>query len=146
MNSGTTGSRIQQIIDDCQTARTAREKLSILADGYFAVYQESGDIIRIVTEAAGTTPAAADFLRVANQRHQNALAQIVAGMRETGEIADGLSDDDTVKAIFYHFRYEKMALACEEFGWGRDLARDTILAWTVQAVLKDERAQSSPGA
>ena len=143
MDSWTSGSRIQQIIDDCRTARTAEEKLSVLADGYFTIYEESGDIIQVVTEAAATIPAAAEYLRVATQRHQEALAQIVADLRTTGELADGMSDDDVAKAIFYHFRYEQMALASKDFGWGNDRARETILAWTRQSVLKDE--QDRPG-
>ena len=140
MNSWTTGNPGQQIIDDCAAAGTAREKLAVLADGYVAAYAGSGDIIRIVTEAAATTPSAATFLRVANERHRNALAEIVKDIRTTGELAENLSDDEIAKAIFYHFRYEQFALASEDFGWGVERARDTIQDWIGQAILKDGSA------
>ncbi|GAA4620376.1 TetR/AcrR family transcriptional regulator [Actinoallomurus vinaceus] len=142
MDMWTSGTRVQQIIDDCRDAGTAREKLSVLAVGYVLIYAESGDIIRIVTEAAASIPAAAEFLHVANLRHQEALAEIVAGIRATGEIVDDLSDEDVVRTIFYHFRYEQFTLASEEFGWGVARARDTIREWLAQAILKSQPVES----
>jgi AcrR family transcriptional regulator len=136
MDTWTTGTRVQQVIDDCRKAETARDMLAILADGYVAIYTESGDIMQIVTEAAVSSPAAAQFLQTANARHREALAEIVAGLRRTGELADGMSDDDVVNAIFYHFRAEQFALTTQDFGWSEDHARDTIRTWIELAILK----------
>lgn len=135
MDTWTEGPVIQEIVDDCRNASTGRGMLAILADGYLTVYGQSGDIMRIVTEAASSTVSAQECLRTANARHRQALAEIVAGIRVTGELLSGLSDDDVVKAIFYHFRYEQFALATEEFGWSRVRSRDTIRTWLERAVL-----------
>ena len=136
MDIWTTGTRVLQIIEDCRAAKTAKESLAILADGYVAIYAESGDIIRIVTEAAVSTPAVAEFLRTANTRHQEALAEIVVGLRETGELTDDLSDEDVVKIIYFNFRYDQFALATGEFGWSQTRARDAIRGWIESAILK----------
>jgi len=137
MDTWTTGTTIQQIIDSCHTAKTGRAKLSVLADGYLAVYRESGDIARIVSEAAATSPSAESCLRTADTRHRDALAQIVASIRSTGALSDELSDDDVVKAIHYHFRHQQLALTIEEFRWSEVHARDTIRQWVERAILRD---------
>ncbi|GAA4620390.1 TetR/AcrR family transcriptional regulator [Actinoallomurus vinaceus] len=137
MDIWTTGTRIQQIIESCRGARTGRDMLSVLAEGYVTIYNESGDIIRIVTQAAASTAAAEACLHTANTRHCDALAEIVAGIRTTGELARDLSDEEVVKAIYYHFRYEQLALTIEEFGWTEARSRDTIRRWVEMAIFKE---------
>jgi len=86
MDSWTAGPLVRQIIDACASAPTAADKLRELADGYVAIYEASGDIIPIVTEAAASTPDAAAFLETANARHLDALQEIVAQLRTTGQL------------------------------------------------------------
>ena len=45
-----------ECIEACAAAGTAEQKLVVLADGYRAIYNASGDIIRIVTDAAAAAP------------------------------------------------------------------------------------------
>lgn len=136
MNSWTLGPAVEQIIDDCRKVKTGHDMLSVLADGYLTMYNESGDIIRIVTEAAASSLEAERLLQTANLRHLNALGRIVAGIRATGELAADLSDDDVVKAIYFHFRYQQFALTIEEFGWNEVRSRDVIRTWVERAILK----------
>src|SRR5215467_3196620 len=63
MDSWTAGPLVREIIDACAAAPTGADKLRVLADGYVTLYQASGDIIRIVTDAAVTSPDAAEFLK-----------------------------------------------------------------------------------
>ena len=126
MDSWTAGPLVLEIIEACAAAPTGKEKLRVLADGYVAIYRASGDIIRIVTDAATAAPGAAEFLETANARHHDALVEIVTQIRETGELRNDLSDEDAARIIYYHFRYEQFTLAADSFGWGEDRARDWI--------------------
>jgi AcrR family transcriptional regulator len=136
MDTWTAGALVREIIDACAAARTASEKLEVLADGYVTLVDTAGDIIRIVTDAAATAPVAADFLKTANQRHHQALLEVAAQLRDTGDLADGLSDEDVANIIFFHFRFEQFTLAADEFGWGEERARDWISERIATAILK----------
>src|SRR5262249_39604493 len=81
MDAGTAGPLVLEIIQACAAARSGAEKLLVLADGYVAIYEDSGDIIRIVTDAAAAAPGAAEFLETANARHLDALIEIVGQIR-----------------------------------------------------------------
>src|SRR5262245_26378699 len=135
MDSWTAGPLVREIIEACAAARTGAEKLDVLADGYVAIYRASGDIIPIVTDAAAAAPDAAEFLETANARHHEALMEIVADIRETGELKKDLSDEDAARIIYYHFRFEQFALAAEDFGWGETRARDWIHERVETAIL-----------
>jgi AcrR family transcriptional regulator len=135
MDTWTAGPLVLEIIEACAAAPSAVEKLRMLADGYVAIYQASGDIIRIVTDAAAAAPGAAEFLQTANARHHEALMVIVAQMRETGDLEKGISDEDAARIIYYHFRFEQFTLAAETFGWGEDRARDWIRERVENALL-----------
>src|SRR5262245_35511817 len=52
MDAWTAGPLVLEIIEACAAAGSGAEKLLVLADGYVAIYEDSGDIIRIVTDAA----------------------------------------------------------------------------------------------
>jgi AcrR family transcriptional regulator len=126
MDSWTAGPLVLEIIEACAEAPGGAEKLRVLADGYVAIYRASGDIIRIVTDAAAAAPGAAEFLETANARHHEALVEIVAQIRQTGDLKKDLSDEDAARIIYYHFRFEQFTLAADTFGWGEDRARDWI--------------------
>jgi hypothetical protein len=66
-----------------------------------AIYQGSGDIIRIAPSAAAAVPDAAEFLQTANVRHHEALVEIVAQIRKTGDLKKDLSDEDAARIIYY---------------------------------------------
>jgi AcrR family transcriptional regulator len=137
MDAWTAGPLVRRIIDDCAATPEAAEKLRVLADGYIAIYEASGDIIRIVTDAAAVAaPGAAEFLETANARHHDALVEIVTQIRETGELKPDLSDDDAARIIYYHFRFEQFTLVADGFGWGWERARDWIRE-RVEAALLD---------
>ena len=133
----TTSTLVRDIIAECAAARTAHDKMAALAAGYVAIYTESGDIIRIVTRAAASSPAAENFLRIADTRHQDALRTIVEGIRDVGGLADGLSVDDAVRIIFFHFRYDQFALASDDFGWGVERATRWLTDRVEAAILRD---------
>jgi AcrR family transcriptional regulator len=135
MDSWTAGPLVREIIEACAAAGTGAEKLRVVADGYIAIYKASGDIIRIVTDAAAAVPGAAEFLQTANARHHEALLEIVTQIRETGDLKQDLSDEDAARIIFFHFRFEQLTLAAEEFGWGEDRARDWIRERVESALL-----------
>jgi AcrR family transcriptional regulator len=135
MDSWTAGPLVRQIIEACAEAGDAEEKLRVLADGYLAIYRSSGDIIRIVADAAAAVPSAAEFLETANARHHEALIEIVAQFRETGDLKKDLSDEDAARIIFFHFRFEQFTLAAEDFGWGEDRALDWIRERVQSALL-----------
>ena len=137
MDMWTTGDLVERIIADCAAATTGRAKLKELADGYVELYAEDDDIIRLVTRAAASAPPAADFLGVADQRHQEALAVIVEGIREVGDLAEGLTVDDAARIVFFHFRHAQFTLAAETFGWGVDRSRQWLLERVEAAILKD---------
>ncbi len=109
---------VRDIIAACAAADTGRAKIEVLAEGYVAIYAESGDIIRIVERAAASAPVAEEFLKTADERHQAALRQIVQGIQDAGDLADGVSVEDAVRIVFFHFRYDQFALATDTFGWG----------------------------
>ena len=124
-----------RIIADCAAATTGHAKLTALADGYVELYAEDDDIIRIVTRAAASAPPAADFLGIADQRHHEALAVIVQGIEDVGDLADGLSVDDAAHHLL-PFRHAEFVLAVETFGWGVDRTRRWILERVEAAVLE----------
>jgi AcrR family transcriptional regulator len=126
---------VREIIEACAAAPTGAEKLQVLADGYVAIYRASGDIIRIVTDAAAASPDAAEFLTTANARHHEALVEIMAGLRQTGELKKDVSVEDAARIIYYYFRFEQFTLAAEDFGWGEARARDWIRERIETAIL-----------
>jgi AcrR family transcriptional regulator len=135
MDEWTAGPLVRKIIEACAAAETAEQKLVVLADGYRAIYNASGDIIRIVTDAAAAAPGAAEFLETANERHHEALVEIVTQIRETGDLKKDLSDEDAARIIYYHFRYEQIKLAADTFGWGEDRALNWIRERVENALL-----------
>jgi AcrR family transcriptional regulator len=135
MDAWTAGPLVREIIDACAAAPSGAEKLHVLADGYVAIYKASGDIIRIVTDAAAAAPDAAEFLETAGARHHEALVEIVAQIREAGNLKKNLSDEDAARIIYYHFRFEQFRLAADDFGWGEDRARDWIRERVEMALL-----------
>jgi AcrR family transcriptional regulator len=143
MDSWTAGPLVREIIEACATSASGAEKLQVLADGYVAIYAASGDIIRIVTDAAAAAPGAAEFLETANARHHEALIEIVAQIRETGDLRQELSDEDAARIIYYHFRFEQFTLAADSFGWGDERARDWICERVETALLDTRRASAS---
>jgi AcrR family transcriptional regulator len=126
MDAWTAGPLVREIIDACATAPGGAAKLRVLADGYVTLYRASGDIIRIVTDAAAASPDAAEFLQTANARHLEALTEIVGQIRSAGDLKKGLSEEDAARIIYYHFRFEQFTLVADDFGWGEDRARDWI--------------------
>src|SRR5262249_16682866 len=94
MDQWTAGPPVPGSIHAWAAARTGDQKLGVLGDGYRAIYNASGDIIRIVTDAAAAAPGAAEFLKTANERHHEALVEIVTQIRETGDLKNDLSDVD----------------------------------------------------
>ena len=135
MDAWTAGQLVGEIIEACARAEDASVMLRVLADGYVAIYESSGDIIRIVTEAAADTSEAAEFLETANARHHEALVAIVSEARRTGQLNKELSDDDAARIIFFHFRFEQFILAADTFKWGTDRARDWIRERVEAAIL-----------
>jgi AcrR family transcriptional regulator len=135
MDEWTAGPLVREIIEACAAARSGAEKLQVLADGYVAIINASGDIIRIVTDAAAAAPGAAEFLETANARHLDALIEIVGQIRETGDLKKDLSDEDAARIIYYHFRFEQFTLLADSFGWGEDRARDWIRERVENALL-----------
>lgn len=136
MDLWTTGDLVVRIIADCAAQTTGRAKLETLADGYVELYARDDDIVRIVTRASASAPPAADFLGIADQRHQEALAVIVEGIRDVGDLAEGLSVEDAARIIFFNFRHPQFTLAAETFGWGVDRARQWTLEQVAAAILK----------
>lgn len=136
MDTWTAGPLVGEIIDACAAAGSGAEKLKVLADGYVDIYNVSGDIVPIVTDAAAAVPDAAEFLETANARHFQALRIIVAQIRETGDLRKDLSDEDAARIIYYHFRFEQIRLAADDFGWGIDRARDWIRGRVELALLE----------
>jgi AcrR family transcriptional regulator len=144
MDTWTAGPLVREIIEACAAAPSGAEKLRVLADGYVAIYRASGDIIPIVTDAAAAVPGAGEFLKTANERHFDALAEIVAQIRETGDLRKDVSDEDAARIIYYHFRFEQFKLADEDFGWGVDRTRDWIRE-RVELALLDSKAAAGRG-
>jgi AcrR family transcriptional regulator len=136
LDAWTAGALVREIIDACAAAETGPEKLKVLAEGYLRIHETSGDIIRIVIDAAASASVAADFLKTANDRHIQALLEIAAQLRATGDLSDGLSDEDVANIIFFHFRYEQFTLAAFEFGWGETRALNWIRERVQMAILK----------
>jgi AcrR family transcriptional regulator len=136
MDIWSAGPLVREIIDACAAADSGSEKLEALADGYVAIYRASGDIIRIVTEAAVTSPDAAAFLAVGDARHHEALVEIVKQIRETGALAHDLSDEDAARIIYFHFHFPQFNLAADTFGWGEVRARDWIRGRIELAILE----------
>jgi AcrR family transcriptional regulator len=135
MDEWTSSPLVREIIEACASAGSGAAKLQVLADGYLAIYKASGDIIRIVTDAAVTTADAGAFLVIANDRHIQALVEIVAGIRRAGDLAVGLSDEEAARIIYFHFRFEQFTLVADEFGWGDARALDWIRERVELAIL-----------
>lgn len=138
MDMWTTSNLVPSIIADCAAAESAHAKLDALAKGYVAIYVESGDIIQIVTRAAAAAPAAEAFVKVADERHQNALREIVTGIRDVGGLGAGTTVKEAVQVIFFHFRYAQFALASDEFGWGVERTTRWLTERVASAILKTE--------
>jgi AcrR family transcriptional regulator len=136
MDMWTTRTMIQGIIDECAAADSGRAKLEVLARGYVTVYQVSGDIISIVTRAAASSPSAERFLATADERHEAALREVVEQIRDVGDLAVGLSVGDAARMIFFHFRYDQLALAAERFGWGIERTTNWLTERVSSAILE----------
>ncbi|MFD9286372.1 TetR/AcrR family transcriptional regulator [Streptomyces mirabilis] len=136
MDIWTTSPTVARIITDSAAESTGRAKLEVLAAGYAAHAAEAGDIMRIVERAAPSSPAAQEFLDVADQRHMEALEMIVEGIAGNGDLADGVSVQDAAKIIFFHFRNPQFVLAVETFGWGVDRATQWLVERVAAAILK----------
>jgi len=136
MSEGTSGPLIDDTQAACLAAPTAREKLSRLAEAYLAVYRGSGDVLRIIQEAATTSPHAAEFLEEANRRQKHNVGQIIDQIQQLGDLAEELSRDDAVNIIFWLFRYEQIALAVKGFGWSEGRTEEWIGARMAEIILK----------
>ncbi|MFC8436423.1 TetR/AcrR family transcriptional regulator [Streptomyces sp. NPDC057253] len=136
MDIWTTSPTVERIIVDSLAPPTGRAKLEVLAEGYFDIRAEAGDIVRIVERAAASSPATREFLDIANQRHIEALETIVRGIAADGDLAEGLSIEDTAKIIYFHFRIPQIDLAVEEFGWGVDRTKKWLFERVAAAILK----------
>ncbi|MET9249900.1 helix-turn-helix domain-containing protein [Nonomuraea sp. NPDC003709] len=136
MDMWTAGQLVLDIIAACEAAGSGRAKMEVLAEGYVTIYEQFGDIIRIVTRAAASTPVAEDYLRTAEQRHQDALRQIVKQIHDVGDLANGLSLDDAAKIIFFYFRHDQFVLASDTFGWGVDRTVQWITERIESAILE----------
>ncbi|WP_143055043.1 TetR/AcrR family transcriptional regulator [Nocardioides luteus] len=136
MDMWTTSDLVPSTIAECLAAESSRAKLDALAKGYVAIYAEFGDIIRIVTRAAAASPVAEAYLEVADERQQNALRDIVTGMRDRGGLADGITVEEAVQVIFFHFRYPQFALAADEFGWGAERTTRWLTERVASAILR----------
>lgn len=120
-----TGETVERIIADCAASTGPSDKLDRLARGYVDIYDDSGDIIHIVSAAAGTAPIAQEFLETVNVRQRDALELILQPLHDAGELREGLSVPDAARIVFFHFHHPQFVLATETFGWGTDRA----VAW-----------------
>ena len=136
MDIWTTSPTVGRIITDAAEGRTGRMKLRILADGYVAHAAEAGDIMRIVERAAASSPPAEEFMRIADQRHTEALQIITQGIKDVGELEDALSVAEAAQIIYFHFANPQFVLVSETFGWGVDRAKDWLLERVESAILK----------
>jgi hypothetical protein len=76
MDEWTAGPLVREIIEACAAAGTAKQKLAVLADGYRAIYNVSGDIIPLAPltpESSPTAPASAPEWQT-HLRHRRAAA------------------------------------------------------------------------
>lgn len=105
---------------------TATEKLAQLVDGTVRVYRDYGDLIEIGRRAAAASPVAAEFTAETRTRYRDLLATFVAQVRETGEMADGFTDDDAVDVLYFYLRFEQVTLLTRDFGWSQDRAVDWL--------------------
>ncbi|MFJ3671067.1 TetR/AcrR family transcriptional regulator [Streptomyces sp. NPDC090106] len=136
MDMWTTSPTVGRIISDAAAAPTGRTKLEVLAEGYAAHAAEAGDIMRIVERAAPSSPVAQEFLDIADERHIEALETIVVGIADLGDLAEGLSNEDAARIIFFHFRNPQFVLAVETFGWGVERATKWLVERVAAAILK----------
>ncbi|MEU9271486.1 helix-turn-helix domain-containing protein [Streptomyces sp. NPDC048251] len=137
MDIWTTSPTVARIISDSAAQSTGRAKLEALAEGYAAHAAEAGDIMRIVERAGPSSPAAQEFLDIADQRHIEALEMIVEGIADNGDLAEGLTVQDAARIIFFHFRNPQFVLAVDTFGWGVDRAKRWLVDRVAAAILKD---------
>ncbi|MGW6016297.1 TetR/AcrR family transcriptional regulator [Streptomyces sp. NPDC055210] len=137
MDVWTTSPTVARVIVDSLAAPTGRAKLEVLTDGHVELAVEAGDIMRIIERAGPSSPAAQEFLDVANQRHIEALETIVEGIAADGDLAEGVSVEDAAKIIFFHFRNPQLILVVETFGWGVDRAKQWLFDQVAVAILKD---------
>lgn len=136
MDEWTAGPLIGEIIEACAKAPSAAGKMQALTDGYVAIAEASDDIFRIVADAAGSAKDAAEFLETANDRHLEALGQIAKQLRETGDLKKDLTDEEAARIIYWHFRFEQIILAADDFGWGTRRACDWIRERVESAILE----------
>ena len=136
MDIWTTSPTVGRIIGDAAVQPTARTKLEVLAAGYAAHAAEAGDIMRIVERAGPSSPAAQQFLDIADERHIEALQTIVQGIDDIGGLAEGVSVLDAARIIFFHFRNPQFVLAVETFGWGVDRSLEWLIDRVDAAILR----------
>ena len=136
MDLGTAGEVVVDTLAQCLAAPTSREKLTTLSAAYLAVYRDSGDILRIVTDAAASSPKAAAFLAVANDRQKAAVAQIIAQIASLGDLKAEVSEEDAVNIIYWHFRYDQIDLAIRDFGWSEERTEQWIGGRIADAILR----------
>jgi AcrR family transcriptional regulator len=136
MDDWTAGPLVGEIIEACAKVPSGEEKLRALADGYVAIYEASEDIMRIVTDAAAAAEGPAEFLATANAHHLEALVAIVAQIRKAGDLKMGLSNQEAARIIYWHFRFEQLKLAADDFGWGIERTCDWIRERVESVVLE----------
>ncbi|MFJ3671050.1 TetR/AcrR family transcriptional regulator [Streptomyces sp. NPDC090106] len=136
MDLWTTSPTVGRVINDSMAAPTGRAKLELLTEGHIELAAEAGDIMRIVERAAPSSPAAQEFLDVANQRHIEALETIMGGIADDGDLAAEVSVEDAARIVFFYFRNPQLVLAVETFGWGSERARQWLFGQVAHAVLK----------
>ncbi|MCP2266063.1 transcriptional regulator, TetR family [Promicromonospora thailandica] len=114
---------------------TAAEKLTQLVEGTLRVYRDYGDLIEIGRRAAASSPVAAEFTVETRTRFRDLLATFVAQVRETGEIADALTDDEAVDVLYFYLRFEQVSLLTRDFGWSQSRAADWLCSRVASGLL-----------
>ena len=130
--------KFRDIIGACAAARAASAKLEVLADGYVT---PRGDDGRHHPHRDGCGGGEEPRARPTTSRRRTsaitaAVLEIAAQLRGTGELANGLTDEDVANIIYFHFRFEQFTLAAHEFGWGEARARDWIRERIEAAILR----------
>ncbi|HEX4187652.1 MAG TPA: hypothetical protein VHY83_07135 [Solirubrobacteraceae bacterium] len=126
MDAWTAGPLVREILDACAGVQSGAEKLQVLADGYVAIYQGSGDIIRIVSSSSDRplfrSPVARIWATISTRARGGGRPPSRGTQRHPGRRLP----HQAARIIFWHFRFEQFTLAAENFGWGEDRARDWI--------------------
>lgn len=107
-------------------AETAAQKLTQLVEGTLRVYRDYGDLIEIGRRAAASSSVAAEFTIETRTRYRDLLTEFVAQVRESGDLADGLSDDEAVDALYFYLRFEQAMLLTRDFGWSEARAAEWL--------------------